>query len=105
MPADESLSQEPTAAHGDGLTPYRCSKAEKPPRAAAWSIDYGYCRTSLDHWPASYKQGSSDPRCPASCPHKAPIEVAVEFAKVFAAKDGGANDAAAMARKHKESRE
>ena len=102
MPADESLSQEPTAAHGDGLGPYRCSKAEKPPRAAAWSIGYGYCRTSLDHWPASYKQGSSDPRCPASCPHKAPIEVAVEFAKVFATH--GANDAAAMARKNKERR-
>ena len=101
MPADESLSQEPTAAHGDGLTPYRCSKWSTPPRAQ-FSIDYGYCRTSLDHWPASYKQGSSDPRCPASCPHKAPIEVAVEFAKVFAA--SGANDAAAMARKHNESR-
>ena len=102
MPADESLSQEPTAAHGDGLTPYRCSKWTAPP-GAQFSIDYGYCRTSLDHWPASYKQGSSDPRCPASCPHKAPIEVAVEFAKVFATH--GANDAAAMARKHKESRE
>ena len=101
MPADESLSQEPTAAHGDGLTPYRCSKWSTPPRAQ-FSIDYGYCRTSLDHWPASYKQGSSDPRCPASCPHKAPIEVAVEFAKVFATH--GANDAAAMARKNKERR-
>jgi len=101
MPADESLSQEPTAAHGDGLTPYRCSKWTAPP-GAQFSIDYGYCRTSLDHWPASYKQGSSDPRCPACCPHKAPIEVAVEFAKVFATH--GANDAAAMARKHKESR-
>lgn len=101
MPADESLSQEPTAAHGDGLAPYRCSKWSTPPRAQ-FSIDYGYCRTSLDHWPASYKQGSSDPRCPASCPHKAPIEVAVEFAKVFATH--GANDAAAMARKNKERR-
>lgn len=101
MPADESLSQEPTAAHGDGLAPYRCSKWSTPPRAQ-FSIDYGYCRTSLDHWPASYKQGSSDPRCPASCPHKAPIEVAVEFAKVFATH--GANDAAAMARKHKDGR-
>ena len=103
MPADESLSQEPTAAHGDGLTPYRCSKWSTPP-SAQFSIDYGYCRTSLDHWPEKHQQGSSDPRCPASCPHKAPIEVAVEFAKVFAAKDGGAMKAAAMARKHKESR-
>ena len=103
MPADESLSQEPTAAHGDGLALYRCSKWPAPP-GAQFSIDYGYCRTSLDHWPEKHQQGSSDPRCPASCPHKAPIEVAVEFAKVFAAKDGGAMKAAAMARKHKEGR-
>ena len=101
MPADESLSQEPTAAHGDGLAPYRCSKWSTPPRAQ-FSIDYGYCRTSLDHWPEKHQQGSSDPRCPASCPNKAPIEVAVEFAKVFATH--GANDAAAMARKNKERR-
>lgn len=101
MPADESLSQEPTAAHGDGLVPYQCSKWPTPP-GTQFSIDYGYCRTSLDHWPASYKQGSSDPRCPSCCPHKAPIEVAVEFAKVFAT--NGANDAAAMARKHREGR-
>lgn len=102
MPADESLSQEPTAkTHGDGVSPYQCSKAAKPPRAAAWSIDYGYCRTSIDHWPASYQQGSSDPRCPATCPHKAPESVALEFAQVYATH--GAKEAAAMARKHKES--
>ena len=96
MPADESLSQEPTAAHGDGLGPYRCSKAEKPPRAAAWSIDYGYCRTSLDWHGPNNPQGTGDPRCPADCQHKAPIEVAIGFIKRWPI--GGAMEAAAWAR-------
>lgn len=98
MPADESLSQEPTGSHGDGVSPYKCSTWEKPP-GASWSIDCGYCRTSLDHWPESYKQGSSDPRCPTTCKHKAPREVAVEFANVYLTH--GAKSAAAMAKTHK----
>lgn len=101
MPADESLSQDPTSAtHGDGVSAYTCSTAENPPRAAVWSIDYGYCRTSLDYWPKSYQQGSSDPRCPATCPHKAPVKVAIEFANVYTQK--GAAAAAEMARQHRE---
>lgn len=103
MPADESLSQEPTAAHGDGMAPYWCSKADIPP-GVSWGIDYGYCRTSLDLWPESHKQGSSDPRCPAGCQHKAPIEVAIEFSQLFNNPEFGAKGAAAMARKHKEIR-
>lgn len=100
MPADESLSQEPTSAtHGDGVSPYKCSTRPKPP-GVSWGINYGYCRTSLDHWPESHKQGSSDPRCPATCPHKAPVEVAIEFAKVY--KEKGAAAAAEMARQHRE---
>lgn len=98
MPADESLSQEPTAAHGDGIAPYWCSKADRPP-GSRWGIDYGYCRTSLDLWPESHKQGSADPRCPATCQHKAPIEVAVEFAKIYLTH--GAKAAASMAKTHK----
>lgn len=82
MPADTSLSSEPSQHHGDGNAPYPCHSAKTPP-GAAWGIDYGWCRTSLDwHGPDS-PQGAGDPRCPATCQHKAPAEAAIEFGERF----------------------
>lgn len=102
MPADHTLSQEPSAKHGDGNAPYPCAGQPSPPGprdAKEWAIDYGYCRTSLDHQPPHYKQGSSDPRCPRDCPHKAPSFVVVRFASIFA--KSGAKKAAEFSVKHK----
>ena len=86
MPADTTIPQAPSRHHGDASAPYPCSAAATPPRAA-WSIDYGYCRTSLDWHGAGIPQGHGDPRCPNTCPHKAPVKVAVEFDQRFA-RDG-----------------
>lgn len=97
MPADPSIPSGPSAHHGNGDAPYPCSV--KGPGRAAFAIDYGFCRTSLDHHPASDKVGSSDPRCPAKCPHKAPEAVAIRFTKLF--NWHGAASAARMARKEK----
>ena len=55
MPADESLI--PVIRNGSG--PYQCSQFAEVPRAD-WSHDYGYCRTSLDHQPPNYRQGSAE---------------------------------------------
>lgn len=97
MPADNSLSQAPSAHHGNGDAPYACSKRQQPPGRADFAIDYGgYCRTSLDHHPASHKVGSTDPRCPPDCAHKAPKSVAIRFTKLFVWQ--GAQAAAKMAR-------
>ena len=102
MPADPSISSAPSALHGDGDAPYACSAREKAPASADWSIQFGgYCRTSLDHHKAAHKVGSSDPRCPANCPHKAPEGVAVLFSAIFNKRDGGAAKAAQMAREFK----
>lgn len=46
------------------------------------------------------KVGSSDPRCPANCPHKASEGVAVLFTEIFNLH--GAKAAAEMARSFKE---
>lgn len=78
MPADEALSQVPTAAHGDGVSPYPCSTRSTPP-GSNWSINYGYCRTSLDWHGPGNPQGAGDPRCPLGCQHKAPQSVAIEY--------------------------
>lgn len=90
MPADSSLSQEPSARHGRAIDPYPCSVDPEIP-GADWSLDYGYCRTSLDHHTSKNPEtlgqlltiGSGDPRCPASCPHKAPLAVAQGFMQRF----------------------
>ena len=95
MPADNSLSQEPSARHSNGSAPYPCSASPTPP-GSNWSIDYGYCRTSLDWHGPNNPQGTGDPRCPADCQHKAPIEVAIGFIKRWPI--GGAMEAAAWAR-------
>lgn len=98
MPVDPSITSAPSAHHGNGNAPYACSQQDAPP-GALWAIDYGYCRNSLDlHLPAD-RVGSSDPRCPADCQHKAPHSVAVMFSKQFAWR--GALAAAAMARQHR----
>ena len=71
MPADTSLPQGSSPLHGDASKPYPCSQQATPP-GAAWSIDYGYCRTSLD-WhhpmhssgvqtPGAHKTASTKPR-------------------------------------------
>lgn len=100
MPADPSISSAPSARHGNGDAPYACSAREKAPASADWAIAYGgYCRTSLDHHKAAHKVGSSDPRCPADCPHKAPNGVAVLFTETF--NQRGAQAAAQMAREFK----
>lgn len=100
MPADPSISSAPSARHGNGDAPYACSARQEPPASADWAIAYGsYCRTSLDHHKAAHKVGSSDPRCPANCPHKAPNGVAVLFTETF--NQRGAQAAAQMAREFK----
>lgn len=102
MPADPSITSAPSEHHGNGDAPYPCSSRPSAPPHAAFSINYGgYCRTSLDHHKAAHKVGSSDPRCPADCPHKAPEGVAVLFTAIFNKRDGGAEKAAQMAREFK----
>lgn len=100
MPADNTLSQEPSAKHSNGSAPYPCSAQDAPPgpREAKWAFDYGYCRTSLDHQPPHFRQGSTDPRCPRECPHKAPQAVAVRFTQIFLSK--GARKAAEYSKTH-----
>lgn len=102
MPADESLSSAPSARHGDHSQPYWCSVTIMKP-CADWSIDYGYCRTSLDVWPESHKQGSSDPRCPRVCPNKASEEVAIEFQRLY--KERGNAEAAKFSSQHRSERD
>lgn len=99
MPADPSIPSAPSARHGNGDAPYACSTRQDPPARADYAIDYGYCRTSLDHHKAAHKVGRSDPRCPANCPHKAPHGVAVLFTETF--NQRGAQAAAQMAREFK----
>lgn len=100
MPADPSIPSAPSVHHTSGVAPYVCSTRQEPPASAEWSIQYGgYCRTSLDHHGDSRKVGSSDPRCPADCPHKAPEGVAVLFTEIFTQR--GAQAAAEMAREFK----
>ena len=102
MPADPSITSDPSAHHGNGDAPYPCSTRAAAPAHAEFSINYGgYCRTSLDHHKAAHKVGSSDPRCPADCPHKAPNGVAVLFTETF--NQRGAKAAAEMVRTFKES--
>ena len=99
MPADNTLP-DLSAGHNDGANPYPCHTQPVPPgpRNAQWAINYGYCRTSLDYQPPHYKQGSSDPRCPRDCPHKAPPQVARSFGVIFAM--SGAKRAAEYSTKH-----
>lgn len=99
MPADATIPQAPTAVHGNASEPYPCHAEPEPP-AAEWSIDYGYCRTSLDHQPPSARHGSTDPRCPRDCQHKAPQQVAVMFTKTFGW--NGARAAAKLAKAHRD---
>lgn len=77
MPADTSLSDAPSARHGSAALPYRCHAWPKPP-GADWSLRYGFCRHSLD-----MLSGLNDPRCPATCPHKAPETITQQFDKLF----------------------
>ena len=103
MPADNTIP-ELSDKHNDGATTYQCATHPAPPgpRGADWAINYGYCRTSLDDQPPHYKQGSSDPRCPRDCQHKAPEYVALQFVVIFAkpGEHGGAKNAAAYACQH-----
>lgn len=83
MPADNTLPQVSSPHHGSASRPYPCSRWPEPP-GADWAIKYGYCRSSLDWHGLNSKLGSGDPRCPSTCPHKAPHDVAVGFNGVFA---------------------
>lgn len=95
MPADDSLSQEPTAkTHSNGDAPYPCSQAKQAPRST-WAVDYGYCRHSLDQL-----AGRDDKRCPASCQHKAPRNVSDRFLEIYFAE--GNEKAAAYSRGDRE---
>ena len=76
MPADDTLPQGPSPHHSSGTAPYPCSGATRPPGGAEWAVDYGFCRSSLDAL-----IGHKDPRCPASCPHKAPPRVVGEYGR------------------------
>ena len=93
MPADLTMPER-TERHGDAARPYRCHADDRPP-GAEFAINYGFCRTSLD-----VLTGSTDPRCPADCPHKAPAAVVTQFDKLFAWR--GASAAAALARAQRE---
>ncbi|GAB2471975.1 hypothetical protein GCM10027082_24360 [Comamonas humi] len=90
MPADNTLSQSPSPVHGNGNASYPCSKADVPPGGPGF-INYGYCRTSLDS-----AAGSTDPRCPKDCKHKAPATVVEQFNQLFLQQ--GAQAAAAWAK-------
>lgn len=100
MPADTSLPQGSSPLHGDASKPYPCAQQATPP-GSAWSIHYGYCRTSLDWHPSYALVGSADPRCPQDCQHRAPQNVALMFADVYQSQ--GNKAAAAMAVAHRES--
>ena len=76
MPADLTMPER-TERHGDAARPYRCHQDDNPP-GAEFAINYGYCRHSLD-----VLTGSTDPRCPQTCPHKAPAAVVTQFDKLF----------------------
>ena len=76
MPADLTMPER-TERHGDAARPYGCYCDRRPP-GAEFAIDYGFCRHSLDTL-----TGSTDPRCPADCRHKAPAAVAAQFGKLF----------------------
>lgn len=93
MPVDSSLSETPSAHHGDSGQPYQCHTKPTPP-SSAWGIDYGYCRTSLDAL-----LGHADPRCPKNCKHKAPTSTVAKFDKLFHWR--GAIAAAEWARKQR----
>jgi len=93
MPADTSLNQAPSAHHGSAARPYACHTDARPP-GAEFAIDYGFCRTSLDAL-----TGSTDPRCPADCRHKAPPMVVAQFEKLF--QWHGARGAAEFARQQR----
>lgn len=95
MPADPTIPTK-TSHHNSGSAPYPCSAWERPP-SAPWSIAYGYCRHSLD-----VLYGATDPRCPATCPHKAPQTTSEHFDKLFHWR--GANAAAEWARQQKNAR-
>ncbi len=95
MPADLTMP-EVTVLHSDAARPYACHADEHPP-GAEWSIRWGYCRHSLDAF-----VGSTDPRCPATCAHKAPASVVPTFTKRFTWQ-GGAS-AAQWAREQREAR-
>ena len=97
MPVDPAAGHAPPRT-GDG--PYPCSAWAQPPGAGnAWAHQHGYCRTSLDLHAPTDKIGSSDPRCPADCPHKAPQSVVEAFRKTYQTQ--GATAAAALARQHR----
>ena len=93
MPADLTMPER-TERHGDAARPYRCHADDRPP-GAEFAIDYGFCRTSLDAL-----TGSTDPRCPQTCPHKAPATVVAQFDKLFAWR--GAAAAAGWSRAQRE---
>lgn len=91
MPADTTLSQT-SDKHSDGNAPYPCSMREHPPGGSGF-IDYGYCRTSMDHF------GKDDPRCHETCKHKADQDTARGFVLRFVTH--GAKAAAEWARGRK----
>ena len=93
MPADLTMPER-TERHGDAARPYRCHADDRPP-GAEFAIDYGFCRTSLDAL-----TGSTDPRCPADCRHKAPAAVVTQFDKLFHCR--GAAAAAGWSRARRE---
>ena len=92
MPADDTLP-EISARHSSAADPYPCHARPVPP-GSAWGLDYGYCRTSLDAL-----AGAADPRCPRTCPHKAPADVVEGFTVRFFTR--GAMAAAQWAREQR----
>ena len=81
MPVDPAAGHQPSRT-GDG--PYICSTYPDPPGANnAWADKAGYCRTSLDLRDAEAKCGSSDPRCPATCKHKAPLGIVQAYRDTY----------------------
>ena len=94
MPVDPAAGNAPPRT-GDG--PYGCSDWPRPPGAGnAWADQAGYCRTSLDLRGAEARCGSSDPRCPAACPHNAPPAVTELYNETYQTQ--GALAAAALSK-------
>ena len=94
MPADETLSDKPSARHGNGDAPYWCYSVEKLPRPV-WAIQYAeICRHSLEPEARKY-----DKRCPHDCKHFATKAQADGFQERY--KTHGAVKAAAWLREQR----
>lgn len=81
---------------------YSCSKSPTPPTDNT-SIDYGYCRYSLELQPTNTNIGHFDTKCSRYCPHKAPISIARLFSANYS--KYGNKYASTLSKRAKDSRD